>query len=742
MQGTYDSVLVLLSILTAVIASFVALDMASRVAAAASHPRRAALWLAAGALAMGTGIWAMHFVGMLAFSLPIPLAYDVRITLASWLVAVLSSALALHTVSRAVLGWPRLVTAGLVMGLGIATMHYLGMEALQMQPRIRYDPLLFTLSILFAVAAATAALLITFRLRHEEVISGLRKRLFSALVMGCAIVGMHYTGMAAAGFAADSICRAGQAGAAGIGGAWLGFTISGLAALFLLTTLLSSIYGAIPPTVRSRLVFLIVATVLPVSVMAVVTMLYGYQREHHQQVDNLIIRARTLAAAVDTEVASVEAGLLALSTSRMLSSGNIEAFEIQAEEAARHLDVGVITLQDMDGAVLASSRFSSSGERTKAHHGASVSISLPATNGAHSPAGQRILRAELKADYMQDLLRAQHVDTDWIVAIYDANGAIVARSHDYERFAGSSATPLLHKRAMEVNEDSLETSSLEGIPVLLAFSRSASTGWSTSISIPRTSLNAPLLASLAWLLAGLLTMLAASLLLAWKIGGTIANAVEALTDPALALGTGIAVTVPPLGLTEADKVGAALTQAARLLDAAQHEANHDALTGLANRLLFRQMVHQQLALAQRNRTGLAVLYVDLDGFKAINDTHGHAIGDALLRQAAMRLLRNVRACDLVARLGGDEFAVALINPGTAGAAMVAEKFVNSLSEPFRIEDLSLSISASVGVADHSPESVLTHTSGEVLIEQADAAMYEAKQSGKCRFVLAGGLATG
>lgn len=282
----------------------------------------------------------------------------------------------------------------------------------------------------------------------------------------------------------------------------------------------------------------------------------------------------------------------------------------------------------------------------------------------------------------------------------------------------------------------MDAVTLEGIPVLSAFSRSPATGWAVSIGIPGSSLSTPLLSTVAWLIAGLVLMLTASLLLAWRIGGSIANAVQALTGPALALGSGAPIVVPPLGLTEADKVGHALRQAAHLLDTAKHEAHHDMLTGLANRTLFRQIVQQQLAQAHRNGGNVSILFVDLDGFKGINDAHGHAVGDALLQQAAQRLLLEVRGGDLVARLGGDEFAVALVQPGLRGTAKVAGKLVESLASPFLIEGLVLQISASIGGASYGPHATTGTASCEALLQQADNAMYRAKEAGKRRFVMA------
>ncbi|CAJ0786554.1 putative signaling protein [Ralstonia mannitolilytica] len=208
--GSYNPLLVLLSLLVAVLASYTALDMAGRVVTA--QGRAAFWWLIGGASAMGVGIWSMHFVGMLAFSLPIPLGYDVSITLASLAIAIAASAFALWLVSRRELPWRRLLGGALLMGVGVAGMHYTGMAALRMKPGIHYDRAMFVLSVVIAVLASSAALWIAFRLRGQSH----RVRVLragAAVVMGVAIVGMHYTGMAAAAFPLGSVCGAAHTGA-------------------------------------------------------------------------------------------------------------------------------------------------------------------------------------------------------------------------------------------------------------------------------------------------------------------------------------------------------------------------------------------------------------------------------------------------------------------------------------------------------------------------------------------------
>lgn len=166
------------------------------------------MWLAGGAVAMGLGIWSMHFVGMLAFRLPIPLGYDPAITVGSLGIAIVASAFALKLVCQEHLPRRRLVMGALVLGAAVASMHYTGMAALRMQPGIHYVPWLFVLSIGIAVAASGVALWIAFRLRRNMPRIH-QLRLGAAVVMGVAIAAMHYTGMAAAQFPLGSVCGAG-----------------------------------------------------------------------------------------------------------------------------------------------------------------------------------------------------------------------------------------------------------------------------------------------------------------------------------------------------------------------------------------------------------------------------------------------------------------------------------------------------------------------------------------------------
>jgi diguanylate cyclase (GGDEF)-like protein len=235
MTGSYDVGMVAVSLLVAILASYTALDMAGRVTA--SQGRAAFWWLAGGSLAMGVGIWSMHFLGMLAFRLPVPMGYDSAITLLSLFIAIASSLFALWLVCQNNLTWSRLTAGAVIMGAGVCCMHYTGMAAMRMSPPIHYSLPLFALSVLIAVAASGAALWMAFRLRSSS--SGVRRlRAGAAVVMGLAIAGMHYTGMAAARFPAHAHCMTRESG---VDHGWLALLITIFAVAVLSIALVTSV---------------------------------------------------------------------------------------------------------------------------------------------------------------------------------------------------------------------------------------------------------------------------------------------------------------------------------------------------------------------------------------------------------------------------------------------------------------------------------------------------------------------
>ncbi len=197
LTGSYDYGEVARSVLIAIAASYAGLDLAGRVTAARGRVRLP--WLSGGAIAMGIGIWAMHLKGMLAFHLPVPIVYHWPTVLAALLVAILASAVALYVTSRQKMGGVEALTGSIIMGAGIAGLHYGLMAAMRMPAITRYSAFLVTCSILLAILFSLIALLMAFGLR-EETRGTVPRKVGSAIVMGIAISAMHYTGMAAASF--------------------------------------------------------------------------------------------------------------------------------------------------------------------------------------------------------------------------------------------------------------------------------------------------------------------------------------------------------------------------------------------------------------------------------------------------------------------------------------------------------------------------------------------------------------
>ena len=197
LAGSYDYRVIAVSVVIAIAASYAALDLAGRVTAARGWAWLA--WLIGGATAMGIGIWSMHYTGMLAFSLPIPIEYDWPTVLLSLLAGVLSSGFALLVVSRGKMGALRVVAASIFMGGGIVALHYTAMAAMRLAAMCRYSRPLVALSVVLAIACSLISLWLAFLFRDEPTRWGLRK-VASAVLMGAAIFAMHYTAMAAASF--------------------------------------------------------------------------------------------------------------------------------------------------------------------------------------------------------------------------------------------------------------------------------------------------------------------------------------------------------------------------------------------------------------------------------------------------------------------------------------------------------------------------------------------------------------
>ncbi len=241
LNGNYDPKLVVLSYLVAVFASYIALDITGRLRDRGNTTATNTLWLIGGAFAMGAGIWSMHFIGMLSFTIAnMQMRYDIFWTVVSLLVVVIISGFALALLKTQTIHFVRLGIGGVILGLGIAAMHYTGMQAMQIEMNVHYMPSLFIVSIIIAIAASEVALWLA--IKSNQVVLHLRTRLkcISAAIMGVAICGMHYVGMAAAVF--TPLCAPTQLQSGIVDHASLAFVIAGITFIILSVAFFASTY--------------------------------------------------------------------------------------------------------------------------------------------------------------------------------------------------------------------------------------------------------------------------------------------------------------------------------------------------------------------------------------------------------------------------------------------------------------------------------------------------------------------
>ncbi|MEI7537431.1 MAG: sensor domain-containing diguanylate cyclase [Comamonadaceae bacterium] len=506
--------------------------------------------------------------------------------------------------------------------------------------------------------------------------------------------------------------------------------------------------------IRAHLAGLVAGCILPIAAVAVFLILNFYQDQKVQLENNATSRARALMMLLDRDFASTQAALQALGTSHRLATGDLGGFHARALEVLPSIHAENIVVWDAAGQMLLTTSlpYQEKGgtfisppvlKRTLelAEPGVSdlyldpvsgyltFSISVPIKQGGVTPYS---LNSSVESAQLERLLKEQKFPDSWRASIIDSTGSVVARSLEIEKFQGKKVSAGLLVRLNAAFEGAEEGKTLDGTPVLTVYSRSRVTYWAVVLGIPQKELSAGLGQSLTWLIVVTLAALLVGISWAWHFGGRVAGSVTALIPPARALGCGEFVALPELDFKEARELGQALLDAAGTLKRSQYMAQHDALTGLPNRAQFEAAVNQQLAVCRRNHSTMAILYLDLDGFKAVNDAHGHDTGDQLLCQVAQRLKNMIRASDIAARLGGDEFALALIHSDANSAETFGKQLIETLSKDYQLGAVNASISASIGVAAFpvSAEDI------DTLLIRADKAMYQAKAAGKGRVCVA------
>jgi signal transduction histidine kinase len=342
-------------------------------------------------------------------------------------------------------------------------------------------------------------------------------------------------------------------------------------------------------TIQRQLTRLVTATVLPAGLAAALLIGYSYERERTIYEQRTLETARSLMQAVDRQLTGGRAALRVLAGSDQLLSGDLAAFHRQARDVVGDMPGDQFTLADGSGQMILNTARPFGAPLPKPQASAVAQVrrvfdtGMPVVSdlidGAVS--GRKIvsvavpvfrdgrvvyyLSMRFTPERLREVLVRQNLPPGWVVSIFDKQGTIVARTHDQDKYVGQRGSRELVRRMLQVKEGRIETDTLEGIPVVAVFSRSAVSDWSVAIGIPRATFTEHLWTPFAWIVAGTLVLLIVGILLARKIGARIADAIHGLLGPARALGRAQPVILPPFGLVEADEVGRELLRAASIL---------------------------------------------------------------------------------------------------------------------------------------------------------------------------------
>lgn len=508
------------------------------------------------------------------------------------------------------------------------------------------------------------------------------------------------------------------------------------------------------------------ATVLIPGLLVGTLLSYGiYQNERAWLEQSALQTTQALLKAVDSELIQAEFIARTLSKSEHLKGKNFSAFYDQASEVVKANNAGnTLVLTDLSGQQILNTA-QAFGVALPRHgpldqFNRVLQTGRPAISNLHlDPTSQRsrlsidvpvildgqpvyVLSIGLMPEYFSRLLLEQNLPTGWIAAVLDTNNTVIARNLNPEKAVGQAATPDLQAQLRIRPDGTMASHSLEGTPTFLAFTRSATSHWTLIVGMTRDVLYQRLYRLLAMVALAFLALMASGAVLTWTFTRYVRKALKALgaaTDAA-ALGDKNAMA-PISGLYEIDKLAEQFNEMQKshkqMEKVVRELAYYDPLTHLANRLLLRDRLTQAMMAGKRKGHYGALLFMDLDNFKSLNDTQGHGVGDLLLIEVARRLKSLVRGVDTVARFGGDEFVVLLQElshdktTAQTHTGVLAEKIRSLLAEPYVLQltddgHFEHRCTASIGAALFLDMDL----SEEEVIKQADMAMYQAKKDGR------------
>jgi diguanylate cyclase (GGDEF)-like protein/PAS domain S-box-containing protein len=745
MTGTYDPRLVALSIIIAIFASYAALDLTGRITA--SHRKARLFWLFGGATAMGLGIWSMHYIGMLAYRMPMKILYDMPTVVLSLLAAIAASAVALFTVSRRHMGLLQTLVGGVVMGSGIAAMHYIGMAAMRIPATVGYSRPLVLLSIVLAVTISLVALVLAFQIREESRTSP--RKIASAFVMGSAIPIMHYTGMWAARFTPSEtsvdVSRA------------VSISSLGIAVVSASTLLILSL--------------VIVSAFLDRSLSA--------QKALTETARKAELYFRTLAEAIPTIIWTARAdGYFDFYNRRWHDYAGRDSEQSIGDgwQSVLHPDDLSTSAQKWRHAVASGEPYEVEYRLRRALDGSyrwHLARALPVRN----PDGV-IAKWFGTCTDIDDQKRNQHTLEEEVrrrtEELLEANSRLTQEMAERER-----TQERLNRQTAQLVEELTERSqkaallakmgellqscntAQEAFSIVLGFAPKMFSDLGGAIILLNASKNllevvgawdpCQLSASVfeptsCWALrTGHRYLVAAG-----DRSAPCAHANEVqgayLCIPIQAHGDALGVihfqatdasqiTEQELSLsgTFAEQIGLSIANI-RLREALRNQSIRDSVTGLFNRRYLEETLEREVHRCIRTGQSLGVIMLDLDRFKSFNDTFGHDAGDVVLHSVGVFLSKNTRADDIACRYGGEEFVLILPNANLHATESRAEE-LREAAKQLNITHLGKPLGAvtfSAGVATFPQHG----SSAAQLMAKADGALYQAKKNGRDRVVVA------